>query len=104
MFTAAPTSQIGRKASAAVWTAVAPPTARPTTRPAASTTKPIPRTMGVCTRPDSLHLADVQPADLPVGTEVEAEVGGEVAPLLGVELPDDLESIGAGAIDRGEAL
>src|SRR5215472_7070053 len=104
MFIAAPRNQTGRKTSAAEGSAGGPPTAHPTARHAASTMNPMPMTMTVCTARASLHLADVQPADLPVGTELEAKVGLEVAPLLGVELPDDLHAVGAHAVEGGEAL
>src|SRR5262249_9380925 len=54
--------------------------------------------------PGSLDLADVQPVDLPIGTDLEAEVGPEVAPLLGVELSDDLQPVRAHPVEGGEAL
>src|SRR5215470_17616607 len=104
MFTAAPRNHSGRKTSAAVGSAAGPPTARPTTRHAASTTSPTPMTIAVCTGASSLHLADVQPVDLPVGSDLKAEIGPEVAPLLGVELTHDLQPIGAHPVERGEAL
>src|SRR5262245_56443787 len=102
MFTAAPMNHSGRKTRAAIGSASGPPSARPTTRHAASTTSPTPMTMAVCR--GSLHLADVQPVDLPVGTDLEPEVGPEVAPLLGMELAHDLQPIGAHPVERGEAL
>src|SRR6185295_3122513 len=103
MFTPAPTSHTGRKTSAAVESAPGPPTSRPTTRQAARTRSPTPMTIAVCT-PTSLHLADVQPVDLPGGPEVEAEVGPEVSPLLRVEVAHHLEPVRAHPVDGREAL
>ena len=56
-----------------------------------------------CASP-SLRLADVQPVDLAAGAEVKPEVGPEVTPPLGVELPHHLEPVGAHPLEGGEAL